>query len=278
MPPKTNSNSAAGFAIDRIQTPTYYGIRLHSDFVKKTSGWQLQSDAINRILHTYLTYITCKPMDNNQLTRKQKQFFDYIVSYKKEHGIWPTYREIADEFRFKSPNSVTQNLQALLKKGYLVKSDDDEYDLVRDQETHMEQVAGIPIRGLIAAGSLQEAVEANLGSITLEYLFPNIDRIFALRVSGSSMKDANIEDGDFVLLVDDDIKNGDIGAILYNGETSLKQIFYGKNGLQLKPANEEYQDITIEPGVFEEVRVIGKYVGHVNRSGIYKHDKKSSRN
>ncbi len=211
-------------------------------------------------------------MDNNQLTRKQKQFFDYIVSYKQEYGIWPTYREIADEFGFKSPNSVTQNLQALLRKGYLMKSDEDEYDLAPEHDTPFDApAAGIPVRGLIAAGSLQEAVEANLGAITLEYLFPNLDRIYALRVSGSSMKDANINDGDFVLLMDDDIKNGDIGAVLYNGETSLKQIFYDKNGLQLKPANKEYKDITIEPDVFEEVRVLGKYVGHVNRSGIFKH-------
>lgn len=218
-------------------------------------------------------------MDNSQLTRKQKQFFDYIVAYKKEFDIWPTYREIADEFGYKSPNSVTQNLQALLKKGYLLKTDEEEYELAPEFDPSGKNITtGIPVRGLIAAGSLQEAVEANLGSITLEYLFPNIDRMYALRVSGSSMKDADIQDGDFVLLIDDDIKNGDIGAVLYNGETSLKHIFYGKNGLQLKPANKKYQDIIIEPDVFEEVRVIGKYVGHVNRSGIFRHSQKSRHN
>ncbi|MDG5767326.1 transcriptional repressor LexA [Balneolales bacterium ANBcel1] len=215
-------------------------------------------------------------MDNSQLTRKQKQFFDYIVSYKNEHDIWPTYREIADEFGYKSPNSVTQNLQALVRKGVLIKTEDEEYDLAPDYDKTREPVSGgIPVRGLIAAGYLQEAVEANLGSITLDFLFPNLDRMFALRVSGSSMKDANIEDGDFVLLMDDDIKDGDIGAVLYNGETSLKQIYYGRNGLQLKPANEEYKDIIIEPDVFEEVRILGKYVGHVNRSGIYRHDRRT---
>lgn len=211
-------------------------------------------------------------MDTSQLTRKQKQFFDFIVSYKKENDIWPTYREIAEVFQYKSPNSVTQNLQALVRKGYLIKTDEEEYELAPEFEPGSDRPkTGIPVRGLIAAGYLQEAVEANLGTITLEFLFPNIDRMFALRVSGSSMKDAHIEDGDFVLLMDDDIKNGDVGAVLYNGETSLKQIFYGKNGLQLKPANKEYDDIFIEPDVFEEVRVLGKYVGHVNRTGIYKH-------
>ncbi|MEX0681498.1 MAG: S24 family peptidase [Balneolales bacterium] len=212
-------------------------------------------------------------MDNHQLTRKQKQFFDYIVTHKDEYDIWPTYREIAEVFRYKSPNSVTQNLQALVKKGYLIKTNENEYELAPKYDpSFTEPEMGIPVSGIIAAGSLQEAVEANLGSITLEYLFPNIDRMFALRVAGSSMKDVDIKDGDFVLLIDDDIKNGDIGAVLYNGETSLKQIFYGANGLQLKPANKEYKDIIIEPDVFEEVRIIGKYVGHVNRSGIYKHN------
>lgn len=211
-------------------------------------------------------------MDNAQLTRKQKEFFDFIIDYKKEHDVWPTYREIAEAFNYKSPNSVTQNIQALLKKGYLIKTDDDEYDIHPNYEENLglKKSSGIPVRGLIAAGYLQEAVEADLGQITLETLFPNMDDMFALRVSGMSMKDAGIYDGDFVLLMDNDVKDGDIGAVLYNGETSLKRIYYDKNGLRLEPANKEYDDIIIEPDVFEEVRIIGKYIGHVNRSGIHK--------
>lgn len=214
-------------------------------------------------------------MDKQQLTRKQRQFFDYIVSYKQEYEVWPTYREIADKFGYKSPNSVTQNIQALLKKGYLVKSDVEEYELHPELAAEMEgfdepSYGGIPVRGIISAGYLQEAVEANLGSITVDMLFPNLDRIFALRVSGMSMREVGVYDGDFVLLMDDDLDDGDIGAVLYQGETSLKRVYHGRNGLRLEPANPEYQDITVEPDVFEEVRVIGKYVGHVNRNGIHK--------
>lgn len=210
-------------------------------------------------------------MDNAQLTKKQKEFYDYIKDYRDEQGIWPTYREIADRFGFKSPNSVTQNLQSLVKKGYLTKTEDNEYllnDELDQEQSGFEE--GIPIRGIIAAGYLQEAVEANLGSITLQHLFPGLHKMFALRVSGYSMKDAGILNGDFVLLMDDDIKDGDIGAVMYNGETSLKRIYYGANGLRLEPANSEYSDIKIEPGIFEEVKILGKYVGHVNRTGIFR--------
>ena len=214
-------------------------------------------------------------MDKQQLTRKQRQFFDYIISYRQNYEVWPTYREIADYFGYKSPNSVTQNIQALLKKGYLVKSNEEEYDLHPELAsevygTEEPTYGGIPVRGIISAGYLQEAVEANLGSITVDMLFPNLDRIFALRVSGMSMKEVGIYDGDFVLLMDDDLDDGDIGAVLYQGETSLKKIYHDRNGLRLEPANPEYQDITVEPDVFEEVRVIGKYVGHVNKNGIHK--------
>jgi repressor LexA len=207
-------------------------------------------------------------MPRRELTPKQEEFLGYISDYARDRGVWPTYREISEHFDFRSPNSVTQNLQALYRKGFLLRDESGFHLISKDQE-HAAGV-GIPIQGVIAAGRLQEAIEENLGSITLEMLFPQMDRMFAIRVSGSSMIGAEIHDGDYVLLMDDDIPNGGIGAILYDGETSLKRVFYDELGLRLEPANDEYQDILIRPDVFEEVRVLGRYVGHVNKSGIYR--------
>jgi repressor LexA len=207
-------------------------------------------------------------MSRKHLTAKQHAFFTYLVDYIRERGIWPTYRELVEEFGYRSPNSVTQNLQALHKKGYLLR-DDDGYHL-DEEHAGLKEEPGIPVRGIITAGSLQEAVDANLGTITLETLFPNLSRLFAIRVAGMSMKDAGIMDGDYVLLVDDDIRNGGIGAVLYNGETSLKRVYMDRQGLRLEPANDEYDTITIRPDVFEEVRILGRYVGHVNRTGIHR--------
>ncbi|HEX7070496.1 MAG TPA: S24 family peptidase [Rhodothermales bacterium] len=207
-------------------------------------------------------------MGRRHLTAKQHRFLEFLISYVDENSVWPTYREIVEHFGFASPNSVTQNLQALHRKGYLTQ-DENGYSIAPDVLREHRRY-GIPVRGIITAGVLQEAVEADLGEITLETLFPHLDRIYAVRVSGQSMVGADIHDGDYVLLMDDDIPNGGIGAVLYDGETSLKRIFHDERGLRLEPANDEYSDIHIQPDVFEEVRILGKYVGHVNASGIYR--------
>lgn len=211
------------------------------------------------------------PMSRRKLTAKQHSFLTFLREYVEENHVWPTYREIIDHFGYRSPNSVTQNLRALHQKGYLER-DDDGYHLPEEEA----EGAAIPVRGVITAGHLQEAVEADLGTITLETLFPNIDRIFAIRVAGQSMQGADIHDGDYVLLIDDDIPDGGIGAVLYNGETSLKRVFHDEHGLRLEPANPEYSDIHISPDVFEEVTVLGRYVGHVNRQGIFREARSQS--
>ena len=206
-------------------------------------------------------------MSRKKLTAKQHAFLQFLIRYVREESVWPTYREITDYFGYRSPNSVTQNLKALYKKGYLARGEQG-YQLV--DKKPVRAVGGIPVKGLISAGSLQEAVEADLGTITLDTLFADLDRLFAIRVAGQSMQGADINDGDYVLLIDDDIPEGGIGAILYNGETSLKRVYHSANGLRLEPANDEYDDIYVTPDVFEEVTVLGRYVGHVNDRGIFK--------
>jgi len=209
-------------------------------------------------------------MGRKKLTAKQYEFLQFLIDHTEETGVWPTYREIIDHFGYASPNSVTQNLKALHKKGHLVR-DDQGYHLA---PKYKEDEPGIPVKGVISAGSLQEAVEADLGTITLESLFPNLDRLFAIRVSGQSMQGADIHDGDYVLLIDDDIPEGGIGAVLYDGETSLKRVYHDEDGLRLEPCNDEYDDIHIKPDVFEEVTILGRYVGHVNDSGIFKRSRR----
>lgn len=197
----------------------------------------------------------------NDLTRKQQNFLLFIQEFVRETGTWPSYSDLAQQFDYRSPNSVTQNLQALTKKGYLHK-DQNGYRLTH-KDANANESEGIPVRGVIAAGRLQEAVEAHLGMITPDVLPRQSKRMFALRVSGQSMIGAGIQSGDYVLLIDEDIPNGGIGAVLYNGETTLKRIYSDQNGLHLVAANEEFPNVYIKPEVFEEVRILGRYIGRV---------------
>lgn len=199
-------------------------------------------------------------MNGAKLTAKQHAFLMFIKTYIREHRAWPTYQVMCDHFGYRSPNSVTQNLHALEKKRYL-RRDETGFRVV---STENERTVRIPIRGVITAGVLQEAIEADLGMITLDAIFPHLDRLYAIRVSGQSMIGADVHDGDYVLLVDDDLPQGGIGAVLYNGETSLKRVFITKRGLRLEAANPEYDDIVIAPDIYEEVRLLGRYVGHVD--------------
>ena len=58
-------------------------------------------------------------MSRRHLTHKQNEFLKFLQQYVREKEVWPTYREAVEHFGYRSPNSVTQNLRALLKKGYL---------------------------------------------------------------------------------------------------------------------------------------------------------------
>lgn len=207
------------------------------------------------------------------LTPKQKDFYESLVSFFRKHLRLPSHREAAEINGFKSPNSSVQYHRALVEKGYLKKDGPENYIFSSPVDVwpgNSRGNASIPILGEITAGSMQEAIESDLGELTFQNLFPNADNVFALRVKGMSMKDLDITDGDFVLLSKTELRDGDVGAVLYDGETTLKKIHRENGRIRLEPANPSYEEIIIEPGESEEVRILGKYVGHMNDEGIFK--------
>ena len=207
------------------------------------------------------------------LTQKQKDFYESLVSFFRKHLRLPSHREAAEINGFKSPNSSVQYHRALVEKGYLKKDGPENYIFSSPVDVwpgNSQGNASIPILGEITAGSMQEAIESDLGELTFQNLFPNADNVFALRVKGMSMKDLDITDGDFVLLSKTELRDGDVGAVLYDGETTLKKIHRENGRIRLEPANPDYEEILLEPGESEEVRILGKYVGHMTDEGIFK--------
>ena len=156
-------------------------------------------------------------------------------------------------------------IRALVKKGILVK-----FGVGYKFQEDMPQT-GIPIKGVITSGQIQKAIDTDLGSVTLQILFPEFEKLFAIRVTGQSITEVDVHDGDYILLVDEEILSGEIGAVFYNGKTSLKQVFVEKEGLRLEPINPNYNNLQIEPDIFKEAKILGRYIGHVNNSGIHRH-------
>lgn len=206
----------------------------------------------------------------SKLTKRQAKIFQYILGYYKENGLVPDYPEIMERFNFKHSNSVYQYFEAFIQKNFLIKRDRGWYDLhprkihlLRDEEFSS---GGIPIKGRIAASGMQEAIEEDIGSIPVSISVTQRSRVFGLQVTGPSMTNAGIEEGDYILLEDRNyLKNGEIGAIRYNGETSLKTIYQEENRMILEPQNSRFSPIIIEPGEFEKITIIGKYIGKARK-------------
>ena len=206
------------------------------------------------------------------LTEKRQQFYKSLLSFFRKHLRMPTHREAAQINELKSANSSIQYHKALEKEGLLKKDENGSYIFSSPVDVWPggNERSVIPVLGEITAGSMQEAIESNLGELTFEHLFPNMDNIFALRVKGMSMRELNISDGDYVLLSKTELRTGDVGAVLYNGETTLKKVQKEKDRIRLTPANPEFNEIILQPGEMEEVRILGKYVGHLNDQGLFK--------
>lgn len=207
------------------------------------------------------------------LTKKQQKFYDSLLTFFRKRMRMPTHREAARLNSLKSANSSVQYHRILVEKNYLKQDKQGNYIFSSALEAWpgaAETGSSIPVLGEITAGSMQEAVGADLGELTFSHLFPAAQNIFALRVKGMSMKQMGITDGDFVLLSKTELRDGEVGAVLYNGETTLKKIYQQDDELRLQPANPDFDEIVIETGEFEEVTIVGKYLGHINDKGLIK--------
>jgi SOS-response transcriptional repressor LexA len=203
-------------------------------------------------------------MMTEDLTEKQAKFFRFILGYAREHGVFPSYQTIIDETWITSKNSVHQYYQALRAKNYIEPGGRGVYKLHPSKRFLIDAPEHpIPIKGIISAGGMQQAVESDLGSLSIRDLFPRAKSPYCLRVSGDSMEESGIYDGDLVILDDQELKNGDIGALLYDGDTTLKEVHFGHK-IVLYPKNQNYEPIEIAPDTFEEVSVLGRYVAHIH--------------
>ncbi len=198
-----------------------------------------------------------------ELTKRQEEILNFIKEYIVSHGYPPTIREICKAMDVSSPATVHAHLNNLEAKGFIKKEDTknraiellvpNEFD-IKDPE-----VIEVPLLGKITAGSPIEAIEQPNEFFSLPaYLIPRNKEVFTLLVSGTSMINAGILDGDIVIVEKrNTARNGEIVvAMTSENEVTLKT-FYKENGyFRLQPEND-----TMEPIILDNVFILGKAIG-----------------
>ncbi len=182
------------------------------------------------------------------LTSRQEQVLNFIEDYQLDHGKSPTIREIKEFLDVSSDNSVLKHLKALEKKGYIEK--DDTPRGIKLLESIKQKLSAetfsIPLLGFIPAGGPVGAEEYVEDYVTLDTSnIKNPTKCFMLSVTGQSMIDAGIFEGD-LLVVDSSRqpKVGDIVIALVDNENTVKRLIQDSNGnFLLKAENKDYNDI-----------------------------------
>lgn len=178
--------------------------------------------------------------DSRSLSPRQQQILDYIISTIRSIGYGPTVREIVGHVGDKSPTSVHRHLKTLEKRGYIVREPNKSRSI-----RLAEQLRGLPLVGMIAAGSPIQAVE----QVERFDLCAEFDpaKHFMLRVRGDSMIDDHISDGDLIIVrKQTTCRDGDSVVALIDGDSATLKRFYREDGrVRLQPANHNHDPIFV---------------------------------
>lgn len=181
------------------------------------------------------------------LTEKQEAVLKFIEKYQLKHGASPTIREMRERFHVSSDNSILKHLKALSEKGYIEKNDTPRGIKVLDSvKKRLEsETIKLPLLGYVPAGGpvlTEEFVESwyDVG----QDIVKKADNYFLLRVTGDSMINAGIFDGDLVVVDSKKIvHNGDIVVALVDNQNTVKRYIREEGKIYLKAENPDYENI-----------------------------------
>lgn len=197
------------------------------------------------------------------LTKRQNEILDYIKKYTVSHGFPPTIREIGKALDLSSPATIHAHLANLEQKGFIRKQDSKNraIELLVDNEYAKKDdlTVEVPLLGKITAGSPIEAIEHPDEYFAIpSYLIPKNKEVFTLNVSGTSMINAGILDGDIVIVEKQNTaRNGQIVVAMTDENEVTLKTFYKENGyFRLQPEND-----TLDPIILNNVTILGIAIG-----------------
>ena len=197
------------------------------------------------------------------LTKRQDEILTYVKEYIVSHGYPPTVREIGRDLGVSSPATIHTHLNKLVEKGFIKKdgSKNRAIELLVENEFENKDpdIIEVPLLGKITAGSPIEAIEMPDEYFSLPaYLVPNNKDVFTLKVSGTSMINAGILDGDIVIVQRQNVaRNGEIVVAMTDENEVTLKTFYKEDGyFRLQPENN-----TMDPIILDNVTILGKAIG-----------------
>ncbi len=195
-------------------------------------------------------------------TDRQESIYSFIENYQCDNGYSPKITEIQHAFQIKSVNGVIKHLQALEKKGWIIRDNTARgialvEKALAKKDTQMSQ---IPIFGMIPAGNPQNLSDYIEGYHAIDSsMLKHPESSYALIVKGESMIDSGICEGDVVLVERKEPKVGDIVVALIDGGNTLKRFLKDSKGVPyLKAENVRFPEI--HPTESLEIQGVAVYI------------------
>ncbi|WMQ73032.1 MAG: LexA repressor [Sodalis sp.] len=196
------------------------------------------------------------------LTTRQQEVFDLIRDHITQTGMPPTRAEIASRLGFRSPNAAEEHLKALARKGAI----EIVYGASRGIRLIIEEESGLPLIGHVAAGEpllATQHIESHY-QVDPDLFKPHAD--FLLRVSGMSMKNTGIMNGDLLAVhKTQEARNGQVIVARIDDDVTVKRLKRQGNIVELLPENKEFSPIVVDLRQ-QELTIEGLAVG-VIRNG-----------
>jgi repressor LexA len=197
------------------------------------------------------------------LTRRQREIYDFIRDFVAENGYSPSLEEIGAHFDLSSVATVHKHVQHLVDKRFLRKAWNRSRS-IEPVEPPSSGLVSLPLLGTVAAGTPIEAVEVPETIDVPRSLISKRGESFVLRVSGDSMIDDQICDGDFVIVESrSEARDGETVVALVGGsDVTLKRLYRDGPSVRLEPANPALEAISVPA---EDVLVRGVVRGLIRR-------------
>lgn len=208
-------------------------------------------------------------MARKTLSKRQMAIYEYILSYTQERGYPPSVREIGAAVGLASPSTVHMHLKVLQERGFIRRdskkprtievvtdspADEPSQRLASPTEDPSSNVMHLPLVGRVAAGTPILAEQNVEETLTLPTSIVGDSSSFILRVHGTSMINAGIFDGDYIVVKEQhDAHDGEIVVALVDDSATVKTFYREKDRIKLQPEND-----TMEPIYVKNPKILGR--------------------